>query len=115
MRKIEHLNRRLAIALRECEDADRVWMATMALDTPACGELGDILVARRIHAVWQEREAARERVAELQRRLDAAARRRRIVGHWPVRRAAGTASIQGGNDLFAGRSRRSNGASNPPA
>lgn len=71
MSKVERLNRRLAMARRECEDADRVWLATMARDRAAADSTDQILIARRLHAVWQERELARERVAELQRRLTA--------------------------------------------
>ena len=112
MRKIEHLNRRLMVARRECEDADRVWRVTMALDAPPADEPGDVLVARRLHAVWQEREAARERVVELQRRLDAATTRRPLIRHWPSRLATRS---QESNDVFAGCSRTGKDASNPPA
>ena len=114
MRKIEHLNRRLMVARRESDDADRVWLATMRLDAPVGDEPGDVLVARRIHAVWQERELARSRVAELQRRLDAATSRRPLIRHWPSRLVAQAAKRER-NDVFAARSHRGNGASNPPA
>lgn len=78
MSKVERLNRRLAIARRECEDADRIWIATMARDLAASDATDQILVARRVHAVWQERELARERMAELQRRLAATEKQERL-------------------------------------
>ncbi len=88
MRKVDYLNRRLVIALREADDADRVWRATMDLDAAQSSEAGAIMTARRLHAVWQEREAARERVADLQRRLDAARSRRPLSSAWHWRRRA---------------------------
>ena len=78
MSRAEHLRRRLAIAIREAEDADRVWRATMELDVRLDSDRDTMLAARRLHAVWQERERAHARVRELQRRIDAGPRGPRI-------------------------------------
>ena len=78
MSRTEHLQRRLAIAVREAEDADRVWRATMELDIRLDSEREMMLAARRLHAVWQERECAHARVRELERRMADGARRPRI-------------------------------------
>lgn len=65
MRRTEYLNRRLAIAIREAEDADRIWRRTMELPVAVDDERQLEQAARRLHAVWQEREWALARVAEL--------------------------------------------------
>ena len=64
--------------MREAQDADRVWRATMALDVQPVGERETWLAARRLHAVWQEREHARARVRELERLIAAGGRQPRL-------------------------------------
>ena len=78
MSRAENLKRRLAIAVREAEDADRVWRATMELDVQPVGDRETLLAARRLHAVWQEREQAHARVRELDRLIAAGGQRSRL-------------------------------------
>ena len=78
MSRAENLTRRLAIAIREAEDADRVWRSTMALDVRLDSERETMLAARRLHAVWQQREQAHARVREFERRIAAGSRRPRF-------------------------------------
>ena len=78
MNRAENLKRRLAIAVREAEDADRVWRATMELDVQPVGDRETLLAARRLHAVWQEREYAHSRVREFERLIATGSRRSRL-------------------------------------
>lgn len=67
---MEYFHRRLAIAIREAEDADRIWRRTMELPVAGDDERQLEQAARRLHAVWQEREWALARVAELRAMVD---------------------------------------------
>ena len=64
--------------MREAEDADRVWRATMGLDVQPVGGRETLLAARRLHAVWQEREQAHARVRELEHLIARGDRRSRL-------------------------------------
>lgn len=65
--------------MREAEDADRVWRATMALHVRAADEHQVLVAARRLHAVWQEREFAHHRVRDLESALASGMRRGRLT------------------------------------
>ena len=78
MSKTERWKQRLVIAIREAEDADRIWRTTMALDVPLDDEREVEQAARRLHAVWQEREWARARVRELERLIASEGKRARL-------------------------------------
>ena len=70
MRTVEYWQARLTTAVRESEDADRVWRQAMAnLDQLDSGRFDP-------GVLWQERERSRERVEQLQALVLAAEQRR---------------------------------------
>ena len=69
--------RRLTIAIQEAKDADRVWLLATAQHEREVGDDDDLDARRRLDALWQERERANHRVAEL--RWVAGTRQRRPV------------------------------------
>ena len=70
MRTVEYWQARLTTAVRESEDADRVWRQAMRNhDQLGSGRLDP-------HVLWQERERSRARVQELQALVNAAQQRR---------------------------------------
>lgn len=67
MKTLEHWQRRLATAIQEVEDADRVWRSAME---------GHAMTREdRVHVLWQERENAHARAEQLRAHLAAAQRR----------------------------------------
>ena len=59
MRRHEYWQQRLNTAVREAEDAERVWRAAVSAAVP-CSDTG---------VLWRERELARARVRALQREV----------------------------------------------
>jgi hypothetical protein len=72
MRSVEYWQRRLDIATREAEDADRIWRRHM-------DEMGHEADDPRGNVLWQERERARDRVDQLRVLVQAAERRRGTI------------------------------------